>query len=202
MESIQCSRTSKESYGLVTLETGVYKKKILYGRTQLYNLKMEQTKPFFLTVTQRIFSNWTALRLSVENDMGPVESAVEFCSYITEVLYMNEGLTSGQVAAELEDYMDDQFNTELQDDSTVQVAEELLRFYRYCMEGNEATAKIEFEKLPPLQPWLNLERSIQSTRVNHSQPIKEDSSSDEEMDIDRNEQEKNGWTVVTNRRNR
>jgi len=26
---------------------------------------MEQTKPFFLSVTQRIFSNWTALKVSL-----------------------------------------------------------------------------------------------------------------------------------------
>jgi hypothetical protein len=25
---------------------------------------MEQTKPFFLSVTQRVFSNWTALKVS------------------------------------------------------------------------------------------------------------------------------------------
>lgn len=90
--------------------------------------------------------------------------------------------------------MDDQFNTELQDDSTVQIAEELLRFYRYCMEGNESTAKTEFEKLPPMQSWLNSERPARPIR---SQP---DSNSDEDMDID--EQEKDGWTMVTNKRNR
>ncbi|CAL1688248.1 unnamed protein product [Lasius platythorax] len=158
---------------------------------------MEHTKSFFLTVTQRIFSNWTALKLAVEHGMGSVEKAVEFCPYTTEVLYMNEGLTSDQIAAELEDYMDEQLNTILEDDSTVQVAEELLRFYRYCMEGNESTAKTELEKLPPLQPWLTCERPVRSTRP---LPLKEDSSSDEDMDVDKNEQENDGWTVVTNRR--
>lgn len=29
------------------------------------------------------------LQLAVEHDMGPKESAVEFCTYMTEVLYMN-----------------------------------------------------------------------------------------------------------------
>lgn len=93
---------------------------------------MASAKEFFLMVTQRIFSNWTALRVSrrmildlalipnkgyvafyavkhytikrvnlvlrstsvhfqlaVEHDMGPKDSAVEFCTYITEVLFMN-----------------------------------------------------------------------------------------------------------------
>lgn len=156
--------------------------------------------PFFQTVTQRIFSNWTALKLAVEHDMGPVESAKEFCSYITDVLYMNEGLVSSQIAAELDDYMDDQFNTEVQDDSSIQIAEELLRFHRYCMEGNESTAKTEFEKLPPLQSWLNLE---QPTRQTHSQSAKHELKNlVEDMDVDKNEQEEDGWTVVTSRRSK
>lgn len=92
--------------------------------------------------------------------------------------------------------MDDRFSTELQDDSSIQVAEELLRFYRYCMEGDELTAKTEFEKLPPLQSWLNLEQPARPTR-----PVKHDSSSDEDMDIDKNKQE-DEWTVVTNRRSK
>lgn len=95
--------------------------------------------------------------------------------------------------------MDDQFNTELQDDSSIQVAEELLRFYRYCIEGDELKAKTELEKLPPLQSWLNLEQPVRPTR-----PVKHESSSsdDDDMDIDKNEQEGDGWTVVTNRRNK
>lgn len=110
-----------------------------------------------------------------------------------------EGLTSDQIAAELEDYMDEQLNTILEDNSTVQVAEELLRFYRYCIEGNESTAKTELEKLPPLQPWLICERPIRSTRP---LPVQQDSNSDEDMNVDKNEQEDDGWTVVTNRRSR
>ncbi|XP_072751624.1 pre-rRNA-processing protein TSR2 homolog [Anoplolepis gracilipes] len=155
---------------------------------------MEHTKSFFLSVTQRIFSNWTALKLAVDHGMGSIEKAIEFCPYTTEVLYMNEGLTSDQIAAELEVYMDEQFNTELEDNSAAQVAEELLRFYQYCLEGNESTAKMEFEKLPPLQSWFICERSTCPL------PVKQESSSDEDMDMDENEQENDGWTVVTNRR--
>ncbi|KYM95940.1 hypothetical protein ALC62_13388, partial [Cyphomyrmex costatus] len=138
--------------------------------------------------------------LAVEHDMGSVECAREFCSYMTEVLSINEGLISSEIAFVLEDYIDDQFNTEVQDGSIMQVAEELLRFHRYCMEGNESTAKTEFEKLPPLQSWLYSEQPSQPI---NSQPIKyQPSSSNEDMDIDKNEQESDGWTVVTNRRSK
>lgn len=114
--------------------------------------------------------------------------------------FVLEGLISSQIAAVLDDYMDDQFDTEVQDDSITQVAEELLRFHRYCVEGNESIAKTELDKLPPLQSWLSSERPVQPTR---SEPVKhEPSSSVEDMDVDGNEQEKDGWTVVTNRRSK
>lgn len=114
-----------------------------------------------------------------------------------ELHFSIEGLTSDQIAAEIEDYMDEQLNTILEDNSTVQVAEELLRFYRYCIEGNESTAKVELEKLPPLQSWFTCERPTRSTR---SLPVEQDSSSNEDMDVDKSEQDE--WTVVTNKRNR
>ncbi|KAL0119256.1 hypothetical protein PUN28_009681 [Cardiocondyla obscurior] len=130
--------------------------------------------------------------------MGPVESAKEFCHNVTDILCKNEGLTNDEIADHLENIMDDQFNTELQDDSSTQVAEELLRFYRYCVQNDESTAKTEFEKLPPVQSWLSLEQPIRP-----SQPVRrESSSSDEDMDVDKNKQQEDGWTVVTHRRNK
>jgi len=109
-----------------------------------------------------------------------------------------ERLTNDQVADELENYMENQFSTELQDDSTVQVAAELLRFYQYCIESNESTAKAEFDKLPPLQSWLISEQPSRPT-ISVSVPIQHEDTSDEDMDVDKNE---NGdeWTVVTRRR--
>jgi len=160
---------------------------------------MDRVKSLLLAVAERILSNWTVLKLAVENGMGPIESALEFCSYVTEVLCMNDGLTVSQIVGELEYYMNDQFNTELQDDGTIQVARELLRFYQYCVDGDEFTAVTELEKLPASQPWLNLERLVRPTL---SQLVKYYSSSDEDMDVDRSEQEKDGWTVSTNKQSK
>ncbi|XP_011861606.1 PREDICTED: uncharacterized protein LOC105558506 [Vollenhovia emeryi] len=159
---------------------------------------MEHAEQFFVTVTQRIFSNWTALRLAVEHDMGSIESARNLCSNVAHIMCTNEGLTTDEVADHLETCMDDHFNTELEDDSSIQVAEELLRFYRYCVAGDQLTAQTEFEKLPPPQSWLSLERPARPTRPVRHEP----SSSDEGMDVDKNEQEEDGWTVVANRRSK
>lgn len=98
--------------------------------------------------------------------------------------------------------MADCFNTEMEDGSVMEVAEVLLKFYRYCIEGNESTARTELEKLPPLQNWLLLQQPVQQ---NHTAAnCRNDSSSDEDMDkdnMDKDETEE-GWTTVRSGRRR
>lgn len=160
---------------------------------------MSDAKDFFLSVTQRIFSNWTALRMAVEHGMGAKERAVDFCPYITEVMYMNEGLNSSEIASELEDYMDEHFNTELEDNSAIQVAEELLKFYRYSIENNANVLATELEKVPPLQSWLVTSEPVR--KVENTSVMENDSSEDEvetpsEMEVI------DEWTEVRSRRKR
>ncbi|KAK2583936.1 hypothetical protein KPH14_001197 [Odynerus spinipes] len=161
---------------------------------------MANTKDFFLSITKRVFSNWTALKMAVEHGMGTKDKANEFCQYITDVIYMNEGLNTSEIACELEDYMDEQFNTELQDYSGNQVAEELFKFYRYCVEGKETLAVTELEKLPPLQPWIVSFIS----RKNKNEPVVVQNDSDSESDETENnmEVEDTEWTEVKTRRKR
>lgn len=160
---------------------------------------MSNTKEFFLSVTQRIFSNWTALRMAVEHGMGLKERAVDFCPYMTEVMYMNENINSSEIATELEDYMEEYFNTELQDNSAIQVAEELLRFYHYCIESNENLAMAEFAKLPPLQSWLVINEPMIKT---HSSPMVEDDNSESEAEASGDAKVEDEWTEVRTRRKR
>lgn len=158
---------------------------------------MSNTKEFFLSVTQRIFSNWTGLRIAVEHGMGTKEGAIDFCSYMTEVMFMNEQLNSTEISNELEDYMDEHFNTELQDDSTMQVAEELLRFYCYCTKNNEGLAVAELAKLPPLQSWFVTNEPVRRTQNNS---IMENDSSDGEEETSVSMETVDGWTEVKSRR--
>ncbi|CAK9805883.1 hypothetical protein ANTQUA_LOCUS4600 [Anthophora quadrimaculata] len=160
---------------------------------------MSDAKDFFLSVTQRIFSNWTALRMAVEHGMGAKERAVDFCPYITEVMYMNEGLNSSEIASELEDYMDEHFNTELEDNSAIQVAEELLKFYRYSIENNASVLAAELEKVPPLQSWLVTSepvRKVQNTSVMENDSSEDEEETPSEMEVI------DEWTEVRSRRKR
>jgi len=132
--------------------------------------------------------------------MGPKERAIEFCPYVTEMMYMNEKLDNDDIAAELEDYMDTQFSTELEDNSAIQVANELLRFHRYCMEGNEAAAVEELAKLPPLQSWIMTRESIRD-RNDHKASTNNDSSSDSDgEDVKQMDAVDDEWVEVKTRR--
>ncbi|XP_015594747.1 uncharacterized protein LOC107267473 isoform X2 [Cephus cinctus] len=140
--------------------------------------------------------------MAVEHGMGSKERAEDFCPYITEVMFINDGLTANEIAAEIEDYMDTEFNTELQDESSIQVAEELLRFYNYCKEGDESTAMTEFEKLPPLQIWITARQTIkqvgnQSMAENNGDSSGSSTEEDEDMEVS-----EPGWTEVKTRRKR
>ncbi|XP_033219273.1 pre-rRNA-processing protein TSR2 homolog isoform X2 [Belonocnema kinseyi] len=152
---------------------------------------MTNSKDFFLSVTERIFSNWTALKIAVEHGMGSKEKAQAFCPYVTELIYMN---------AELEDYMDLEFDTELEDASSTQVAEELLRFYRYCAAGDETTALAELEKLPPLQPWIATQ--VYTMSVPSQSCTQENDSSSEDGEASNNQMEvvDQDWTTVRTKR--
>lgn len=58
------------------------------------------------------------------------------------------------MAYELEDYVASKFNTEVDDGSYTEVADELIKFYNYVKTNSETTFQAELDKLSPLQSWL------------------------------------------------
>ncbi|XP_044007060.1 pre-rRNA-processing protein TSR2 homolog isoform X2 [Aphidius gifuensis] len=165
---------------------------------------MANTKDFFHGVAQRILSNWTALKIAVEHGFGERDYAVELPSYMTETFYTNDNPTTDDIAGVLEEYMDNYFNTELDDNSSTQVAEHMCKFYRYCLEGNETIAIAEKEKLPALQTWILSRDELRQMGVR--EPIiivnesDDDSESDEADEDVGNKMEDDDWVEVKPRR--
>ena len=95
--------------------------------------------------------------------------------------------------------MDEQFNTELQDNSSVQVAEELLRFYRYCIENDENLAVTEFAKLSPLQLWLDMNKPAKEIQTVCAM---ETDSSESEKETPNDMKVVDEWTEVRGKRRR
>ncbi|XP_015121275.1 uncharacterized protein LOC107044042 [Diachasma alloeum] len=162
---------------------------------------MSSAKDFILSVTQRIFSNWSALEMAVAYGMGPKDSAIDFCPWITETLFMNENPSNKEVAEALEDYMESEFQTELEDGSAIQVAEQLLKFHRYCVEGNEAVAVTEMDKLPSPKTWILTREEIRQQGNNRPVPVNKQTHSDsedneEQMEVPANDD----WVEVRTKR--
>ena len=95
--------------------------------------------------------------------------------------------------------MDEHFDVELEDDSEKQLANELLRFHKYCSDGNEVLALEEFAKLAPVQPWISSIDSLVSKTNNRSLRAAVDSSSDDDDD-DVMDTADDGWEQVKTRR--
>ncbi|KAI4490234.1 hypothetical protein M0802_010812 [Mischocyttarus mexicanus] len=165
---------------------------------------MEDKLNFFLSLTRRIFSNWTALKLAVENGMGSVKTASDFCDFVADYLSVNDDLCSDEIQWFLEEYMENKFNTFLEDQSGQQVADELLKFFIYYAQDDATKALSEFEKLQPLQPWIVLSSVIQRNK----EPAMIDSISDSEIDEDDDDDDESmdtddfGWTKVTSKKNK
>lgn len=159
-------------------------------------------------VVSRIFSNWTALRMAVEHGQGSHTEAVNFCEWVAKFLDMNDKqMHYSDVSTVLADYMDEIFNTVLEDDSENQVAQELVRFHLYMINNDLTKLETELEKLPNFVPWLSEQKNATKNKNN-------DSESNDDMDtsIDDSESEnksntrqimdvdEDGWSVVTRKR--
>ncbi|XP_044590534.1 uncharacterized protein LOC123269080 isoform X2 [Cotesia glomerata] len=160
---------------------------------------MAETKQFFSNATQRLFSNWTALRMAVEHGHGSQDNASELITYITNFIYDNEDLSTDEVADELADYMSDEFNLSLEDDSEKQIASKLLELYQCCCQNIEL-AQSTVDKLPDLKPWiLSREEVLIQRNLSHNSSTVEQKMETDEASVAAGSDDE--WTTVSRRKN-
>lgn len=86
-----------------------------------------------------IFRQWTGLELAVFHQWGGPSSTERADSLVEEVLKMFEGpekVYKDDISLILEDYMETQFNTILEDGSPDELGELLVTMWRQCGEGD------------------------------------------------------------------
>jgi hypothetical protein len=86
-----------------------------------------------------IFRQWTGLELAVFHQWGGPTSNERADSLVEEVLKMFEGpdkVYKDDISLILEDYMETQFNTILEDGSPDELGDLLVTMWRECGEGN------------------------------------------------------------------
>ncbi|KAJ1689923.1 hypothetical protein LUZ63_014078 [Rhynchospora breviuscula] len=165
-----------------------------------------------------VLSRWTALQMAVENQWGGRESRGKADLLVTAIqswfAQTKPPLYIDDLEGIIYDDMLHSFNTEIEDGSVEEVAEQLMIMHEECLKGQYES----IQKLKQLAPQRNA--VSQSKLVANDE---DDESSDEEgledsmaveearqegMDVDQSktvakpQPDPEGWTVVANRRNK
>ncbi|GLJ49531.1 hypothetical protein SUGI_1050130 [Cryptomeria japonica] len=170
-----------------------------------------------------VFSRWTALQMAVQNEWGGRTSAQKAHQLTVDVVAWLAHSTLPRYIDELEEMLDENmllsFNTETEDGSLEEVAEQLMLLHEECLQGN-------YETISKLQMSGSAVQSIAQSQQLSKDDSEDDNSSEEgqptlEMDIDTDRQNAttdkvesstadnlnendiaDGWSVVPSRRKR
>lgn len=172
-----------------------------------------------------VLSRWAALRMAVENEWGGRDSLQKSQQLGNHLFHLLTQSKEQVYIDDLEDMLDEfmlSLNTEIGDGSIEEIAEKMMVMHEECLEGNFDTIKRLKETNTPnvsyiRQPGSNDEEDSEDDAGDDA--LKEES----EMEVDAldnepslNQRERmadepsekeapdvvDGWTVVSNRRNR
>jgi pre-rRNA-processing protein TSR2 len=143
--------------------------------------------PTILPIIRSVFSRWTALQLSVNHSMGGSESEVKYEAFIEafgEYLTKNiRSLNESDIQEYLDEILDEEFNTVLDDDSSRELGQLFVRYIHLILEG----------KLNDIQQELQVQESSES-EDDTIEEEEETTTKTQSMDID-----EDGWTTVHRR---
>ncbi|KAH9326644.1 hypothetical protein KI387_006822, partial [Taxus chinensis] len=133
-----------------------------------------------------VLSRWTALQMAVQNEWGGRSSAVKAHQLAADIVAWLVHPTLPRYIDELEEMLDENmllsFNTEIEDGSLEEVAEQLMLLHEECLHGNYDT----ISKLQMSQPTV---QSVSQSKKLSGDGSEDESSGEEgepasEMDID------------------
>jgi Pre-rRNA-processing protein TSR2 len=163
-------------------------------------------KANFKRAVELVFTNWTALQLAVEHGMGGHRShaaAVHFTEYMTDVFCKKANIEVEEVEDILMDVMDSEFNTVCEDESPVEVSQELWKLFQLCRNNDHEKLNTEIQRLqrPDCKQWLAVrsvnatvaEQESESDSEEDTKDVSQVSAEDQPMDISDPADE---WTVV------
>ncbi|GAB0089816.1 uncharacterized protein DMENIID0001_044330 [Sergentomyia squamirostris] len=148
---------------------------------------MSQQSEQFREIVENIFNRWTALKMAVEHGMGGRLGhlkAIELMNHTYE--YCIQPLTPApeNIQDALDDYLDMEFQTICDDNSSQEVSVLLIKYLNMFRAGQLAEISHELAQLPPITKWLRPGHKITYVAV------EEDSSSGSD-----DEDQPQGFTV-------
>ncbi|KAJ0855596.1 putative pre-rRNA-processing protein TSR2 [Helianthus annuus] len=165
-----------------------------------------------------LLGRWSALQMAIQNEWGGRDTRQRAQQLTLDIYQWLIRPSEGLYVDELEDLLDDfmlSLNTEIDDGSIEEIAENLMIMHEECLEGNFAS----IGRLRQSVPTSN--QQIQVVKGGEDDSDSASSSGDDESMEDANEDEDDGendsappapvaapkvdadgWTVVSSRRNR
>ncbi|XP_020572622.1 pre-rRNA-processing protein TSR2 homolog [Phalaenopsis equestris] len=156
-----------------------------------------------------VLSRWTALQMAVENEWGGRESrrkseelASAIFSWFTQ---SKEPLYIDDLEKLLDENMESSFNTEIDDGSVEEVAEQLMVIHEDLLGGNFASIA-DLRKAAPATASVSQSRKVEESSDDEgSDMIVDESPQAESLGDNKTEEiqvDDEGWRVVPPRRNR
>ncbi|XP_031482757.1 uncharacterized protein LOC116252550 [Nymphaea colorata] len=140
-------------------------------------LLQAESLSLFAEAVHLVLSGWTALRLAVHNEWGGGNSRQKYEQLVQDLVSWFISSNAPIHIDELEMMLDEKmvlcFNTEIEDGSVEEVAEQLMTIHEDCLEGNyDSVSKLR----KPCKEWLQTFQSKELIDRNA------DGSSDEEYE--------------------
>lgn len=170
-----------------------------------------------------ILSSWLALQMAVQNEWGGRDSRQKEQKFAADIVAWLTRSTETRYIDELEEMLDENmilsFNTETEDGSLEEVAEQVMLLHEECLQGNyDMVSKLQIS-CSTAQPTAQLQKLTAEDSEDESSGEKGEPGSDMEIDSDlkqqpeiadtvqssmagrlTEEEKADGWSVVKSRR--
>lgn len=172
-----------------------------------------------------IFSSWMALQMAVQNEWGGRDSRQKEQGFTVDLVSWFTHSTETRYIDELEEMLDENmilsFNTEIEDGSLEEVAEQVMLLHEECLQGNyDMVSKLQIA-CSTVQPASQCQKLMDEDSEDQSSGEEGEPGSEMEIDSDlkqqpemveletvqsskvgrlTEEEKSDGWSVVQSRR--
>ncbi|XP_077185680.1 pre-rRNA-processing protein TSR2 homolog [Paroedura picta] len=138
-----------------------------------------EARGLFSQGVKAVLGNWPVLQIAVENGFGGAysqEKAEWMVGAVEQYFQSNADLEPEEVDGFLEEVMNNEFDTMIEDGSLSQVSQQLCLFFSHCQQGNDVAVQEAIERLAQKQQQA---RTVAAKAV-----AAEESSSEEEQETE------------------
>lgn len=160
----------------------------------------------FRTIVEDMFNRWTALKMAVEHGMhiedNGLATASQLIDHITDLCLFGKDIDSDRIQEELDEIMDQEFDTICDDNSTKEIGTILVKYLNMLRQGKEAEILEELNKLPSITKWIIIPQAPAVKRVAAPEimDVEMASSSSSNATPALGEEEDSEWTIVKSKR--